>query len=75
MDGGNHLSRRVANTTSKTEGNTKAEKLPWFKNVDTDISADMDWEHQAFAAKIHKNVDGRNYKLTLQNGRLSVDVL
>ena len=57
------------------KGNTKAEKLPWFKNVDTDISADMDWEHQAFAAKIHKNVDGRNYKLTLQNGRLSVDVL
>lgn len=57
------------------KGNTKAEKLAWFKNVDTEISADMDWEHRAFAAKIQKNVDGRNYKVTLQNGRLSVDVL
>jgi hypothetical protein len=55
--------------------NSKVEKLPWFENVATEIFADMDWEHKAFGAKIQTNVDGRNYRLTLQNGRLSVDVL
>jgi len=57
-----------------TKGYTKAEKLPWFKHVDTEYSADLDFEHRSFSGKLQKTVDGRPYKVTLQNGRLSVDV-
>jgi len=56
------------------KGNTKMEKMPWFKNVDTDISADLDFEHRSYSGKLMKSVDGKPYRLTLQNGRLSVDV-
>jgi len=56
------------------KGNTKMEKMPWFKNVDTDISADLDFEHRSYSGKLMKYVDGKPYRLTLQNGRLSVDV-
>jgi hypothetical protein len=58
-----------------TKGTTQVEKLPWFKHVDTEISADLDWEHRSFSGKVLKNVDGKAYKLALQNGRLSVDVV
>jgi hypothetical protein len=57
------------------KSNSKVEELPWLNNVDSGISADLDCEHKAFNVTIQTNAVGRNYRLMLQNGGLSVDVL
>lgn len=56
-------------------GNTKVDNSRWGKkSIDTEITADMDWEHSVFSGKVQKTVDGKPYAIKLQNGRFSVDV-
>jgi len=57
-------------TTISLTGNSKNNDY----NVETDINADLDYSNNVYKGVIKKVINGKSYALTLDNGRLSIDV-
>lgn len=47
---------------------------PWPSPVNTDVKASVDTNTRDYSFSVTKNVAGRTYGLTLQNGRLSLNL-
>merc|ERR1712035_13084 len=67
---------KMSSTGSKLKaawtGNTSIAKAPFPSPIKTDVEAMVDLNSRDYTLKVNKNVAGKTYGLTVQNGRVSL---